>query len=62
MSCACENKRLRQEYERIRRLAKVWAEMEEETAVLYRNEDGTFGFASASEEIVKPIVEFVTPY
>lgn len=62
MSCACENRRLGQEYERIRRLAKAWAKMEDKTTVLYQNEDGTYGFTSISEEIVKPIVEYITPY
>lgn len=62
MSCACENKRMGQEIERIRRLAKAWAKMEGVTAVLYKKEDGTYGFTSISEEIVKPIVEYITPY
>lgn len=62
MSCACENKRMGQEIERIRRLAKAWAKMEGVTAVLYKKEDGTYGFASISEEIGKPIVEYITPY
>lgn len=62
MSCACENRRMGQEIERIRRLAKAWAKMEGETAVLYQNEDGTYGFTSISEDIVKTIVEYITPY
>lgn len=51
-----------QEMERIRRLAKTWARMEGKTAVLYKNEDGTFGFTSATEEIDKIIVEYITHY
>ena len=62
MSCACENKRMSAEIERIRRLAKAYAKIEGVTAVLYRNDDGTYGFASISEEIGKPIVEYITPY
>ena len=62
MSCACENKRMGQEIERIRRLAKAWAKMEGVTAGLYKKEDGTYGFASISEEIGKTIVEYITPY
>ncbi len=62
MSCACNNKRLAQEYDRIWRLAKGWAKMEEATAVIYKCEDGTYGFASEIDEIDKQIVEYVTPY
>lgn len=62
MSCACMNKRLGQEFERIRRLAKAWASIESKTAILYQNEDGTYGFTSISEEIGKTIVEYITPY
>ena len=62
MSCACENKRMSQELERIHSLAKAWAKLEGMTAVLYRNEDGTYGFTSISDEIGKPIVEYITSY
>ena len=64
MSCACENKRMSQELERFRRLAKAWAMMEGQTAAIYKNEDGTYGFASisAESEIGKQIVEYITPY
>lgn len=62
MSCACENKRMGQEYERIRRLAKAWAIMEEVTVVMYKNSDGTYGFTSALDKVGKPIVEYITPY
>ena len=62
MSCACENKRMSQEIERIRRLAKGWARMEGQTAVLYQKDDGTYGFSAISEEINNPIVEYITPY
>lgn len=63
MSCACENRRLAQERDRIYRLAKGWARMEDKEAVIFRNGDGTFGFASASDiESDREIVEYVTPY
>lgn len=62
MSCACENKRMGQEIDRIRRLAKAWAIMEDTTVAIYRKDDGTYGFASISNEIGKPIVEYVTPF
>lgn len=64
MSCACENKRMSQEFERIRKLAKAWAKMECKTAIVYKNNDGTYGFTSISAEleIGKLIVEYITPY
>ena len=64
MSCACEHRRMGQELDRIRRLAKAWAKMEEETVILYKKDDGTYGFASisAESEIGKQIIEYITPY
>ena len=62
MSCACEHKRMGQELDRYRIIATAWAKMEGETAVIYKNDDGTYGFASISVEIGKPIVEYITPY
>lgn len=62
MSCACEHKKLGQEIERIRRLAKGYAEMEGVTVALIKNTDGTFGFCKADSEIEKEIVEYITPY
>lgn len=62
MSCACENKRMATERERIRRLAKAWARVEKETAVLYKKPDGTYNFAPAKSEIEHPIIEYITAY
>lgn len=62
MSCACEHKRMGKELDRFQRLAKAWAKMNGETAVIYKNADGTYGFASISVEIGKPIVEYISPY
>lgn len=62
MSCACENSRLAREKERIRRLAKSLAVMEDKTVILYRNDDGSFGFCPADEETDKQIIEYLTPY
>nr|DAK20682.1 MAG TPA: hypothetical protein [Caudoviricetes sp.]DAZ02870.1 MAG TPA: hypothetical protein [Caudoviricetes sp.] len=61
MSCGCEHKKLASEYERMRRLAKATARLQENTVVLYRNDDGTFGI-SPDLEIKKNVVEFITPY
>lgn len=62
MSCDCEHKRLGGEIDRIRNLAKAYARLEETTVAIYRNLDGTYGFCSVSEEINKPIVEYITQY
>lgn len=64
MSCACENRLRGQERERIYRLAKAWAKIEDMTAIIYKNDDGTYGFTSISlkSEIGKPIIEHITPY
>lgn len=62
MSCSCKNKRFSQEAERMRRLAKALAVMEQETVALYKNADGTYGFSRISDELDKSIVEYITPY
>ena len=50
------------EIERIRRLAKAYARMEEQTVALYRKDDGAYGFAVPTEIINNIIVEYITPY
>lgn len=62
MSCACEQKKLGSEYDRIRKLAKDFARMEQTTVAIYSNTDGTYDFCSVSVEINKPIVEYLTQY
>ena len=62
MSCACEHKKLGKELDRLRRLAKGFAELESVTVAIVKNSDGTFGFCSANTEITKEIVEYITPY
>ena len=61
MSCACEQKRLSSEYERMRRLAKATAKLEPQAVALDKNNDGTYGFTT-DIEIDKPIVEYISPY
>lgn len=62
MSCGCVQKRMDMEIERIRRLAKVLAKMENENVAIYRRDDGTYGFEPLYNEIKKTIVEYITPY
>lgn len=62
MSCACKNKQLSSERDRIFRLAKALAKLEQVDVIIFKNDDGSFGFRPASDEIDKPIVEYITPY
>lgn len=62
MSCGCENKKLGSDMERVWRLAKTFARMENVTIAIYKNADGTYGFTTVPEAENKNIVEFVTPY
>lgn len=62
MSCDFEHKRLGSDIERFRRLAKALARMSGETAVIYKNTDGTYGFASVSSHTDKQIVEYISQY
>lgn len=61
MSCTCEHKKLASEYERMHRLAKATAKMEDKTVILYKNDDGTYGY-TCDTETDKPIVEYISPY
>lgn len=64
MNCGCMNRKFGQEIDRIRRLAKAWAQCEESTVVIYKNADGTYGYTEKPELLSedKPIVEYITPY
>lgn len=62
MSCACENKKLGSELARIRRLAKGYAQMEGSTVAIVKKGDGTYDFCKVTDEIDKPIIEYITPY
>lgn len=62
MSCACENRKLGEDYIRIRRLAKTLAKLERIEVVIYENHDGTYGFCKTGFEKDKPIKEFISPY
>jgi hypothetical protein len=61
MSCACENKKLASELERIRRLGKAYAIMEECDVVIFKKEYGTYDFCKSGEQ-TKPIVEYISQY
>ena len=62
MSCACEHKKMSEEYARIRGLAKFYAKMEGITVGLYRKGNGSYDFSPVSECDSKDIVEYITKY
>lgn len=62
MSCACEHKKLGSDLDRIRKLAKAFAQMEQKTVAITQNDDGTYGFCVLSDEISKPIIEYISEY
>ncbi|MDE5976545.1 MAG: hypothetical protein K2G69_08350 [Muribaculaceae bacterium] len=62
MSCGCTNRKLGGEYERIRRLAKSLAEMDDALVAIYARPDGTFGFDRADIAGDVKIIEYLTPY
>ena len=62
MSCACEHKKMSEEYERIRRLAKSYAKIEDVTVAIYRKDDGSYNFTVTSETGNKEIIEYITKY
>lgn len=62
MSCACEQKKLSSEYERMKRLAKAAAKLRDETVALCRNPDGTYRLAFPDEKLTGEAVEYFSPY
>ncbi len=62
MSCGCQNKRLGQELERIRRLAKAFAKSEGVTVGIIKKADDTYGFGIAADVEANTIIEYITPY
>lgn len=62
MSCACEHKKMGSDLDRIRRLAKAFAQMEHKTVAIVQNNDGTYGFCALSDKIIKPIIEYISEY
>lgn len=62
MSCACENRKMASDLDRIRRLAKAFAKIEGADVAVLCNSDGTYSFQLASLPTDKTIVEYVTPY
>ncbi len=62
MSCACEHKKMDSDLDRIRRLAKAFAKMEQTTVAIVGNEDGTYSFCPINDRITKPIIEYISEY
>ena len=62
MSCACENRKNAGDLDRIRRIAKKFAQMEQTTVAIIRNNDGTYGFSAVTEKKANPIIEYISEY
>lgn len=62
MSCGCENKKLGGELDRVRRLAKAFASIEQKTVAIVDNGDGTYDFYALNDVFNKPIIEYVSEY
>lgn len=56
------NRRIGQDLDRMRRLAKAFAQAEGVTVAIYKNGDGTYNFATVSYVSDKQIIEYITPY
>ena len=63
MSCLCENKRMSEDLERAKRLAKAAAKMTGETMIVYAKDGGGYGFSSEREiKASNTPIEYLTPY
>lgn len=60
MSCACENKKAATEYDRIHRLAKNLAKLENCLVGIFKTGAGTYDFSALPVD--KDIIEVVSPY
>lgn len=62
MGCACEHRKIGQDLERARRLAKAYARMEGRVAVIVQAANGTYSFLPLEESTDKTIIEYITEY
>lgn len=59
MSCDCENKKRRNDYEKQYALAKKLAVMERCIVVMTRKSDGSYGFCRIGEAIKGEVVSYI---
>lgn len=62
MSCACEQRKMACELDRVRRLAKGLARIEGEAVAIYADGAGGYGFDRASAADGKDVIEYISPY
>ncbi len=48
--------------ERIRKLAKAYARLEDSVVAVYAKGDGSFGFGKLCDVPGRPVLEYITPY
>lgn len=60
MSCACENKKMSSDRERIRTLAKKLAVVEQQTIAIIKNSDGTYDFCPVASIDGRKVVEYIS--
>ena len=58
MACACENRKLQSELDRVSELAKKAAVLDSCIYVVYQRKDGTYAFDKLGVEIKGTIVEY----
>lgn len=59
MSCDCENKKKRNDYDKQYALAKKYAIMEQCIVVMLKREDGSFSFCRIGEEVKGEILGYI---
>lgn len=62
MSCQCENKKRREDYEKQYNLAKKFAVMEQCIVVMCKKSDGSYVFTRLGERFEGEIVEYIHYY
>lgn len=62
MSCRCQQEQWQRDYAKQRDLAKKAAVLLDCPQVLYRTEDGRFGFVTEGGEVKGEIYEIITQY
>ena len=62
MSCRCEHIKMNAEYDRIKRLAKSYAEIEQKSVAIYGKDGGGYDFCAVNEIGDKQIIEIISRY
>lgn len=62
MSCMCEQKQLQSDYQRMRKLAKALAMLENSTVEIWKNADGTYQYGVIGTAGSNTVIEYITDY